>query len=77
MFFIPPVFPQLFSISFPTKKLNMSSGKGHNTWLTKFLMFGETIAEHGRLYMFFAPKIINNNYKLKQTSDYTESSQHP
>ena len=57
----PASFPQLFSTSSPTEKLNMSSGKGHNPGLAKSLMFGETIAEHGRLYMCFTQKIINNN----------------
>ena len=55
----------------------MLSGKGHNPWLAKSRMFGESIAEHGRLYMFLTQKIINNNQELKRTSDYTESSQHP
>ena len=36
--------------------LNISSGKGHNPWLAKSRMFGETIAEHGTLYMFFTKK---------------------
>ena len=57
----PPVFSQLFSTRSPTKKINISSGKGHNPWLAKSRMFGESIAEHGRLYMFFTQKIINNN----------------
>ena len=37
-----PVSPQLSSTSLGNKKLRMASEKGHNPWLAKSCMFGET-----------------------------------
>ena len=49
-------------------KLNISLEKGHNPWLAKSRMFGESIAEHGRLYMFRIQKksIITKNWNRLQ-----------
>ena len=41
-------------------------------YLATLVLVGST----HRLYMYFTPKIITNNYKLKLTSKQTESSQH-
>ena len=61
----PASFPSIvFLSSSQTKKLSISSIKGHNPWLTKSRVFDESTAEHGRIYIFLPPQkkeIITKN----------------